>query len=85
MRPDPGYEVKLDDEQMAELAVWRRNRDLAKGNGANGSPDSAAEGSYFDPQLKKAIEYIQDQLQKQKSKDKPSNAKPSPPAKAAEE
>jgi carboxyl-terminal processing protease len=63
VRPDKGYEVELDDKQMVELAVWRRNRDLSKANGKNGTP-AAEDDSYFDPQLKKAIEYVRGKLQK---------------------
>jgi len=64
--PDEGCEVKLDDEQMTKLAVWRRNRDLAKVNGKkNSSGDDGTGAPYFDPQLAKAIERVQKSLEKQ--------------------
>ena len=63
VKPNPGLEVKLDDSQMAKLAVWRRNRDIYKSDGKEDPPgDESPSESYFDPQLRKAIEYLRQQL-----------------------
>jgi len=58
--PDEGYRRKLEESEMAELAVWRRNRDLFKPDGEEPSPEEG-DDSYFDPQLELAIEYIEKQ------------------------
>ena len=61
--PDEGYERKLDQTEMAKLAVWRRNRDLFKAGDKAPSPDGD-DDSYFDPQLELAVQYVQKEFQR---------------------
>jgi carboxyl-terminal processing protease len=61
VKPDPGCEAKLDDKQFAELVEKRRRRDAP----ASRSPgDASADESplQFDPQLKRAVEVLEERL-----------------------
>jgi len=72
VRPNDGFEVKLDDAAAERLARWRRDRDYSqrkKGDhtesddAAGESPqDSDADKLPVDPQLERAIDYILSQL-----------------------
>lgn len=59
--PSAGFDVELDDEQMAKVVRQRRERDVLR------SPDAPAtiepaEATSVDLQLQRAVEYIQGQL-----------------------
>ncbi len=56
--PDPGLDVKLDDEAFSRWIEFRRNRDLAK-PGADWPGGDLADA---DPQLAKALEYLETKL-----------------------
>jgi len=61
--PDEGYEVKLEGDEISRLRDWRFHRDLYKPNGDNNLPgDNDPFEDYFDPQLARAIEYVQEQI-----------------------
>lgn len=65
--PDPGFEVKLTDEDLEKMIIARRERDLNR----NGEP---SKGEYIDPQLAKGIAYLKEQLSQAKpDADKPAN------------
>ncbi len=56
VRPDPGNEVKLDDEGYRKLYRARQQRDVLEGD----VPPEALEVA--DPQLERAIEVLQDRI-----------------------
>ncbi len=53
VRPDAGYEVKLDAAARKQLAEHRRDRDALRPDGKTPALDLN-----LDPQLKKAVEYL---------------------------
>ncbi len=57
VRPDEGYEVKLDTAARKKLAEQRRERDVLRGDGQTPPLDLK-----LDPQLKKAVEYIEAEI-----------------------
>lgn len=58
VRPDPGYEVKLDDDQYRKLYESRQQRDVLEGD----VPPEAL--NVPDPQLNRAIEAVQELLKR---------------------
>jgi len=63
--PDEGYEVKLDEEQLAELYAARLRRDVYKLNHENGSATEEEDVPAVvdvDPQLAKAVEYLEEAI-----------------------
>jgi carboxyl-terminal processing protease len=66
VRPDPDFEVKLTDEQASEVRQRRHQKDTgAKPKTDPGkAPDEAAAQPLDDPQLRRAVEYLQQQLNK---------------------
>jgi carboxyl-terminal processing protease len=77
--PNPGYEVKLSDEEMTEILADRRERDIVAGKSADSKPESntgstgqdskaAAETSekrhLSDKQLQKALDYLNSEMAK---------------------
>lgn len=57
VRPDPGYDVELDEEQFAKIFSARLRRDIHR---ANHDDDSSSDDEPpVDPQLQKAIQYVQ--------------------------
>jgi carboxyl-terminal processing protease len=63
--PDVGFEVELTDEQANEVRQVRRKRDTAQmagnGNSGSGDPPDAADLP-DDPQLRRAIDYLLENL-----------------------
>lgn len=73
VRPNKGYEVKLDDEQRSRMYKVRRKRDYENLLGPNNQPmviqwdedepdQQADEETPADPQLQKAIEYLLEKI-----------------------
>jgi len=61
--PDEGYEVRVEGEEVSRLREWRYRRDLYRPDGENNvSGENAPPDDYFDPQLAKAIEYVQQRI-----------------------
>lgn len=65
VRPDQGFEVKLDEAQVRRLVEERHNRDVLRPQRSDKS--SAADGALiadppFDPQLDRAVEYLKSKL-----------------------
>ncbi len=61
VKPDPGYEVKLEGDALARVVRWRRERDMSRP--ANGARPPAKSGdrnlpTHVDPQLAKAVQYV---------------------------
>lgn len=52
--PDPGYEVKMDEEALAKLVRWRLGRDVYRSVNGSDAPDQ--QGLEADAQLMRAIE-----------------------------
>ncbi len=71
--PDKGYELKLGDKELAELIKDRRQRDILRnGNTDKSAPDKISpapknEKPFADRQLRMAINYLTDELAKQKN------------------
>jgi carboxyl-terminal processing protease len=75
VKPNPGFEVRLSDAEMAELLADRRDRDIVlpqKKNGAEktnseaDAKDKSEHKAYVDRQLHKAVEYVSAELAKAK-------------------
>lgn len=60
VRPTKGMEVKLTEEQIRQLYEQRRNEDVLRQDGQSKPP--AEQEPIDDPQLDRAIEYLQSQL-----------------------
>jgi carboxyl-terminal processing protease len=61
--PNPGFEIKLSDEELEKVVLARRDRDLGREpNAKSDQPQSTTEKPIDDPQLRKAIEYLKKQL-----------------------
>jgi carboxyl-terminal processing protease len=68
--PDDGFEVKLGEGELLGLVTSRRTRDIVQVHGKKGPaearPDDAKpaekNGEFVDRQLKKALDYLADQL-----------------------
>lgn len=65
--PTPGYEVPLDDEELSQLRIWRRERDVGQkpepdAGSKEGSNGEAAE-PFVDRQLQRAVDYIGRQIE----------------------
>jgi carboxyl-terminal processing protease len=63
--PNEGYRIPLSDQELRDWVEWRLHRDLPSKNVKPAKTDSG------DKQLDKAVEYLEQQLGKQKA---PSNA-----------
>lgn len=55
--PDPGYEVIVDGRELSNLLEWRAQRDLVKPR--PGAARISAPAPIADPQLAKAVEYLE--------------------------
>lgn len=66
VRPNPGFEVEMDEEQLTKLYRWRRERDIVhNGNSGGDQADEDDEPEEEDdrrpdPVVQRAVEYIQD-------------------------
>ncbi len=62
--PDPGFEVKLSNEDFEKTHLDRRQRDIVgrptSASATNGS--TARDTPRFDPQLQRAVEYLESKL-----------------------
>ena len=61
VRPNEGYEVVLTEDEMSKLLVARRHREAIVAPAKDGAK-AAADESIDDPQLAKAVEYVEKQL-----------------------
>jgi carboxyl-terminal processing protease len=79
VHPSDGYELRLNDLQLAEVVTTRRERDIVKKY-----LDGEQRPELKDPQLDKALEYITAQLDKDAAADKQEQpqAEPAVPAEA---
>lgn len=57
VRPDPGYEVKVEGEALARLVRWRYERGMSRPAAKSPAAPSALP-TQVDPQLAKAVEYL---------------------------
>jgi carboxyl-terminal processing protease len=73
VKPDPGFEVKLSDEERLGYFYYRRDRDVIPGKGAPAPKPPSAEKSkgkekakkpFEDRVLEKALEYLRGELKK---------------------
>lgn len=62
--PDPGYEVKLEGEPLAKLKRWRLEHDMYRSAKppANGEKPQPQHQTDVDPQLAKAVEYLDKEI-----------------------
>lgn len=69
VKPNPGFEVKLKDEERLQYLIWRRQRDIVQGK-TNAPPKPKAEDPnkpekpFSDKVLDKALEHLRAELQK---------------------
>ncbi len=81
VKPNKGYEVKLTDEERLEYYKWRRERDVIrrpgqeapkpaeedkKGEGDKKDDSAKKKEPFRDRVLDKALEYLKDELKKEK-------------------
>ena len=62
VKPDLGYEVKLEGDKLARVVRWRHERDMSRPANGPRPPSKAAERSRptdADPQLAKAVECVE--------------------------
>jgi len=59
VKPDPGYEVELEEEQLAELRLWKMRRNRVK---TADDAEPAKDDPRPDPQLAKAVEYLNKEI-----------------------
>ncbi len=62
VKPDPGYEVKIEGEQLSRLARWHREVGIYRSSGARkpgAGPDNPSDPTEVDPQLAKAVAYLE--------------------------
>ena len=65
VKPSAGHEVKLDEEQTASMEEARRRRDVLPHVSPGEAPPGASDTPLdFDPQLKAAVELLQNELKK---------------------
>ncbi len=65
VRPNKGYEVEVDNDQLTKLLNARFRRDVHQRNHEQEStPDADPADPAVDPQLAKAVEYIRQKLEK---------------------
>jgi carboxyl-terminal processing protease len=71
VKPDPGFEVKLTDEERLAYYYWRRDRDIAPGRDNPPPAKSQTENDkgkdkkpVEDRTLRKALEYLREEMKK---------------------
>jgi carboxyl-terminal processing protease len=73
VKPDPGFEVKLNDEERLGYFYYRRDRDIVQGKGAPAPKPATSEKDkdktkekkpFEDRVLQKALEYIRGEMKK---------------------
>ena len=57
--PNKGFDVKMDEDQLVALHLWRMRRDARKSSGDAGS---STDETRPDPQLAEAVEYIEGEI-----------------------
>ena len=57
--PNEGFDVEMDEDQLVALHLWRMRRDARK---SSGDADTSADEARPDPQLAKAVEYIEGEI-----------------------
>ena len=76
VRPDAGFELKLSDEDLIKWHELRRQRDILPPTGSEQLPDSLtvkpAGSESLDPQMQKAVEYLDAKLAGDATKKTPS-------------
>ncbi len=67
VKPNPGYEIKLSDEERLEFLRWRRDRDIVRPAGADSKQPAKEDKKkeFTDRFLEKALEYIRQELKKE--------------------
>jgi carboxyl-terminal processing protease len=78
VKPDPGFEVKLSDEDRINYFRWRQRRDVVRREG-NGPKEDPKLKDFRDRVLDRAVEYLRGELSKSAS------AVPAPTVPAATE
>jgi carboxyl-terminal processing protease len=68
VRPDPNFEIKLDDKERLLYRRWRQQRDVVYGKPGSPAPAKPKEEKdaqpFTDRALEKALEYVRAELQK---------------------
>src|SRR5207253_11145055 len=89
VKPNPGYEVKLTDEERYEYHKDRRDRDIIRRPGQAAKPPEKTDKAdkkkepFKDRVLEKALEYIRGELKKDNKQGAQAPARPQPQPEAA--
>jgi carboxyl-terminal processing protease len=67
VRPDPGWEVRVEGDDLTRLRLSRMRRDIS--NMLDSPVKSKGERKFVDKQLAKAVECLQKDMEKEKGKD----------------
>lgn len=57
--PDEGYNVPVEGDELAKLSRWRYRRTMSKATAAQLPDDDPALKDYTDPQLARAVQYLE--------------------------
>ncbi|HZT82296.1 MAG TPA: S41 family peptidase [Gemmataceae bacterium] len=72
VKPDPGFEVPMKDDERLEYMVWRSERDVVRGKNAGPKPekpnkpksDKPDKKPFEDRVMQKALEYLRGEIKK---------------------
>jgi carboxyl-terminal processing protease len=64
VKPNDGFEVVLKDEERIGYAVYRRDRDVVQGKGADPKTSDKEKKPFEDRVLQKALEHLREQVKK---------------------
>src|SRR5262249_41842925 len=64
VQPHEGFEVGLKDEERIGYAVYRRDRDVVQGKGAESKAPDKEKKPFEDRVLQKALEHLREQVKK---------------------
>ncbi|MCI0683441.1 MAG: S41 family peptidase [Gemmataceae bacterium] len=77
VKPNPGFEMKLSDEERINYFKWRRYRDIVRRNGEGPKPaDEEKLKDFRDRVLDKALEHLRGELKKQQGASRPQPSAP---------
>ena len=60
VRPDPGWEVRVEGDDLTRLRLWRMRRDVSKAAETEGK--AKGEDKFVDRQLTKSVECLQKEI-----------------------
>jgi carboxyl-terminal processing protease len=64
VKPNPGFEVKLEPDEFQKLLTERRERDIVRPHMDEAGTEALPDVPQEDPQLRRALQYLRQQLEK---------------------